>query len=78
MSDQAPDSRPGFYYVTAIDGPRYARILGPFVDDHAGALAAVEATRTEADRRDPRAWFWAFGTCRSVEDLGPGALGTRL
>ncbi len=77
MSDQQPDTRPGFYYVTAIDGARYARLLGPFAN-HAGALAAVDAVRIEAEQRDPWASFWAFGTCRADDDLGLGVLGVSL
>jgi hypothetical protein len=71
---QAPDPRPGYYYVSVVDGPRSARLRGPFVDDHAGALAAVHDARRALERLDPRAAFWAFGTCRSEVDAGPGFL----
>lgn len=70
-----PDTRPGFYYVSVIDGPRRAIVRGPWVDDHRGALRAVEAVRREAERFDDRAIWYAFGTCRSDTHLGPGALG---
>lgn len=70
-----PDPRPGFYYVSAIDGARRALVRGPWVDDHAGALAAVDACRRAAADRDGRTWFYAFGTCRSETDLGAGWLG---
>jgi hypothetical protein len=69
------DTKPGFYYVSVIDGARRGLLLGPWVDDHAGARAAVDAARIEAERLDPWASFWAFGTCRSDDDLGPGLLG---
>lgn len=68
-----PDPRPGFYYVSAIDGGRSARVCGPF-PTHAEALEAVEASRQKMTDIDPRAWFYAFGTCRCEADLGPGYL----
>lgn len=71
---QAPDPRPGYYYVSVLDGPRSARLRGPFVDDHAGALAAVDDARRALDRIDPRSAFYAFGTCRSEVDAGLGFL----
>lgn len=70
-----PDPRLGFYYVSVLDGPRSARARGPF-EHHAEALAAVEPARTALVELDPRAWFWAFGTCRCETDLGPGYLDT--
>lgn len=75
MSAQAPDTRPGFYYVSVMDGPRRGLLRGPWIDDHAGALAAVDVVRAEAERVDPRAAFYAFGTARSETDRGPGVLG---
>lgn len=75
MTGQEPDPRPGFYYVSVIDGARRAILRGPWVDNHRGALDAVDSVRREADRVDPRAVWYAFGTLRSVRHLGPGALG---
>ena len=72
---ETPDPRPGFYYVSAIDGPRAARVQGPF-QTHAEALARVDAARSRAEKLDPRACWYAFGTCRSETDLGPGWLDT--
>lgn len=72
---QAPDPRPGFYYVSVIDGPRRALLRGPWVDDHAGALAAVDRVRRQAELVDARAVFYAFGTARTDVDRGPGVLG---
>lgn len=74
MSDQEVDNRPGFYYVSAIEGARAGVVRGPFINDHAGALAAVEEAREETERHDARASWYAFGTCRSQIDLGPGWL----
>lgn len=73
--EQAPYPRPGFYYVSAIDGPRSARVRGPFTT-HAEALALVATSRDALVAMDPRAHFYAFGTCRSESNLGPGYLDT--
>lgn len=44
MSHEKPDTKLGHYYVSVRNtrGDNYARALGPFVNDHAGALAAVD------------------------------------
>jgi len=67
------DPRPGFYYVSAIDGPRRSMVRGPF-PTHAEALERVEATRRLVEERDPRAHWYAWGTARSETDLGKGVL----
>lgn len=72
---QAPDPRPGFYYVTVMrSAEQYKRLRGPFVNDHAGALGAVTDAMNEARRLDPRAEWYSYGTCRSETDRGPGLL----
>lgn len=72
---QAPDPRPGYYYVTVVRGSGDYRLLkGPFVNDHAGALAAVDAARFRAYDLDPRAGWYAYGTARLPIDGGPGIL----
>lgn len=72
---QIPDTKPGFYYVSVVRGERDYRLLrGPFVNDHAGALAAVEAARFRSYDLDPRAAFYSYGTCRQDGDAGPGIL----
>jgi hypothetical protein len=76
---QAPDPRPGFYYVTVrrsnsnsgSDG-EHRRLRGPFRNDHVAALAAVDEARQRAYEYDPRAHWYAYGTARSDDDLGPG------
>jgi len=73
-TDQEEDNRPGFYYVTAIDGPRKARIAGPY-KTHGTALDKVRTVKDRAEDVDPRAHWWAWGTMRSETDLGPGSLG---
>lgn len=74
-SQQVPDNKPGFYYVSVCRGGADWRPLrGPFVNDHAAALAAVDAARYRAYDLDPRGAFYSFGTVRSDVDLGPGIL----
>lgn len=57
------------YYVSAVDGGCHALVAGPYAT-HAEALARVEVTCREWERRDPRASFAAWGTCR-VGVVGP-------
>ena len=61
---QAPDTKPGAYFVSALNGRSVALLAGPFRDDHAAALAAVDPVRREAEKVDPRAIWHAFGTVR--------------
>ena len=82
---QAPDTKPGAYFVTCVDPARpstYARLAGPFIDNHAAALALVDRARAEAERADPRAVWYAFGTCRVDLDhpqaTRPGVLNAAL
>lgn len=65
QADGSPtvDQRPGHYYVSAIDGPRSALVSGPY-PTHQQALDLVPAKRAEAEKLDPKAVFYAFGTCR--------------
>jgi hypothetical protein len=75
MEHQQPDTQPGFYYVTVrrdTTSSDYRTLRGPFVNDHASALAAVDEARRRATDYDPRGCWYAYGTCRSEVDLGPG------
>jgi len=47
MNNQTPDTKLGFYYVSAIDGDKFALMLGPF-ETHEQALAKVEECRNLA------------------------------
>lgn len=68
MSSQQPDPRPGYYFVTAIDGPdRRYFLAGPW-PEHAQALAQVDAVRRFAKHTDPRAIWMAYGTARQSLD----------
>lgn len=72
---QTADTQPGNYYVTATDGASTYPLAGPFVNDHAAALAAVRDVMTEAGRIDGRACFMAWGTTRCGADyVKPGKL----
>jgi hypothetical protein len=75
---QEPDTKPGFYYVSVVDGGRVALALGPFVNDHAAALERVAAVRDYVRGRSDRAWFYSFGTVRSDVDRGSGRLNAEL
>ncbi len=70
----AADPRPGFYYVSIIrEGGAYVFLRGPFTK-HQDALDAVAPSREIAERVDPRACWYAFGTARRDTDAGPGVL----
>ena len=63
--DEPIDNRPGCYYVSVIDGPRFAFALGPF-DTHLGALLRVTAVQRNMQKLtgDPKAAFYGYGTSR--------------
>jgi hypothetical protein len=63
IAEQMPDTRPGDYFVSAVDGGRHWLLSGPYAS-HAAALADVDAAKKLAIDNDPRAHFFAFGTCR--------------
>lgn len=61
---QTPDTKPGDYYVSVIEGGRTALALGPYRDDHAAALARVDEVRRYCVGYGGRVAFASFGTCR--------------
>lgn len=68
--NQAPDTAPGAYYVSVMrDRGDYRLLAGPFIDDHAAALAKVDQVRGIAEDLDPKACWYSFGTCRL--DINP-------
>lgn len=68
-SPDTPDTRPGNYYVSAIDGPAYHLLLGPFTR-HADALARVDPVRAfVTEHGGPKAHFMAYGTVRMADDV---------
>lgn len=60
---QTPDTRPGPYYVSAVDGTKNYLMAGPYAQ-HADALADVRRVRDIADNADARSCFMFWGTCR--------------
>lgn len=67
MSSQKPDTKPGFYYVSARKTNGDTRLLsGPYVNDHAAALADVDTyAEMVMNLGDPNAIWYAYGTMRS-------------
>lgn len=55
-----------FYTSAQRDDGRYVVLSGPY-QTHADALAAVAADKTWAWDRDPRAPWYAYGTCSTTE-----------
>jgi hypothetical protein len=73
---QQPDTAPGNYYVSVRRDDGDIRLLrGPFHNDHTGALAAVRSASTAAERLDPKAVWYSYGTVRMAETFSePGIL----
>lgn len=77
---QQVDTTRGNYYVSAFDRidntgrRRVALVLGPFKNNHAGALAMVGRAGAKAEELDPWAAFYSFGTVRMARTFTrPGA-----
>jgi hypothetical protein len=71
-----PESCPpdGRYYVSAIDGPGYYLMAGPY-PTHAAALADVDKVKDISQEKDAKAFWMSWGTCRVKEgELKPGTL----
>lgn len=62
-SSQQPDTEPGPYYISAVDGPKFALASGPY-ENHGQALALVEKARSAVVNHDAWAAFASFGTVR--------------
>lgn len=63
---QVPDTQPGFYYVSVRKDNGDTRLLsGPYVNNHAAALADVDTYKAKAIAADPKAHWYAYGTMRS-------------
>lgn len=65
---------PGDYFVSALDGPDFFLLAGPY-GDHAKAAADVERAKRIAYDVDSsgKSAFMAYGTCRL--DPGSGRVG---
>jgi hypothetical protein len=79
MTTQVPDTRPGNYYVTVRDGGRTGLLAGPFVNDHAAALAMVDAAMKVACELHAPGYFFSYGTARMPSDVfRPGTVNAWL
>jgi hypothetical protein len=60
-----PDTKPGPYFVSAIDGRKVYIMAGPYAT-HAEALGNVNKALSIAYDKSTngRAWFMRWGTCR--------------
>jgi hypothetical protein len=81
-AEQVPDSKLGLYYVSAVaaDRRKWWPLLGPFPDDHAGAIRKIDAVRKLACELDPCGCWYSYGTVRiEHQDKPPqGALNGHL
>ncbi|QIN67811.1 hypothetical protein SBC1_78580 (plasmid) [Caballeronia sp. SBC1] len=81
-AEQVPDSKLGLYYVSAVasDRRKWWPLLGPFPDDHAGAIRKIDAVRKLACELDPRGCWYSYGAVRiEHQDKPPqGALNGHL
>jgi hypothetical protein len=80
LAPETPDTRPGNYYVSAVDGPTFYLMLGPFAS-HADALARVDEVRAFSIDKDRsgKACFMGFGTVRMADEVTrPGNLNKYL
>jgi hypothetical protein len=67
---------PGSYYVSAVDGPQWWRMAGPY-QTHGEALAQVDRALhiTHEKDRSGKAWFMGWGTVRMPDGFSePGNL----
>ncbi len=73
-----PSPVPGNYYVSAVDGPKFALLAGPY-PSHAQALGMVATVTDIAMKLDPKAAFYGFGTCRMRDNYNrAGVLNAHL
>ena len=69
-----PNSEPGNYYVSVVDGNRFGLLLGPF-NSHQEALNMVQKAKNKAYELNPaEAAFAGFGTLRIEDYNRPGKL----
>lgn len=65
------------FYVSVRDGDRTRLLKGPF-RTHAEAIEAVPAAQRQAEKMDPKAAFYFFGTAAKAHDYRkPGLLSGR-
>ena len=56
------------FYVSAVEGHKVSYLLGPY-DTRREAVANVERGRKLAVEADQWAEFYAFGTCRTAQQI---------
>ena len=68
-ADDAVDTQPGAYYVSALDHERsmFQILSGPY-ETHYEALDKVPAAKRIAQELDPRGVWYSYGTCRIEPD----------
>ena len=69
-ASQEPETATGDYFVSARDEVRFALVSGPYVNDHAAALGDLSECKRLVEEVDPKAVFYAFGTCRLSLESG--------
>jgi hypothetical protein len=62
------------FYVSVLDGPRYALAAGPF-KTHEEALALVDQVRGLCVRTEDDGVWWAYGTCKVTNEHRPLPVG---
>lgn len=62
----APPGR-GFF-TSVVDGGRCVLMSGPY-GTHREAKDALKADKDKAHKQDPRAPWYAYGTCQAPEDM---------
>ena len=66
------------YYVSVIDGNKSNVLAGPF-KTHGEAKTMVDKARNAAQEYgDPKAWFYAYGTCKTPNGYRDGILNLQL
>ena len=63
-----------WFYVSCENRGDHRLVSGPYAT-HTDAMEAQTRVRRAAELVDPRAVWYAWGTCRSTVDQGPGILG---
>ena len=71
FSNATEVSGPGDYFVSAIDGPNFFLMAGPYAEHAAAAADVAKVTKIAYDvDSSGKAAFMAYGTCRLDPDSG--------
>lgn len=66
------------YYVDAVDGNRLALLAGPFQTLPEAQTLVDKCNKLAQDYGDPRAWFYAYGTCKMPNGHREGLFNSQL